>query len=146
MNFSVSTNERGVSGLVTAILMVAIVLAFSGVIAAILLSQARTITTATDVQVQNADIIKTQAVALVSISVKNVGTTQIENCTVTIYGNDNILITIDIGPISVGATESGNSNPNPTAFTVGFLYPATLNGTAVDGSTVAESFSITARS
>lgn len=135
---------RGVSPLLASIILIAIVLAGGLAVWQLFFSTGKIIGETLDV-LPSADIVKTQAVTLLTTTVKNAGTKHIENCTVTFYGDDNTNLVLELGAITPGGSVSEDeTNPPNFSVSVGQSYPVKIWVRAPDGSTITRIFTITA--
>ena len=135
--------SRGISPLLATLILIAITIAGGVVVYQIFFRAAGTLGETLEVQA-SADIVKTQPVTLLTITVRNVGTKQIENCTVTFYGNDNSEAVLELGAIGPGMSVSDDVT-NPLNFTVdvGRSYPVKIWARASDGSTITRTLTVT---
>jgi len=142
----IRNEQRGLSPLISTLLLVAAAVIGGGVVYAIFAGQTGTITSRVDVQVQSSDIVVTESVTLITASVKNIGTVGLDNCVITVYSENTArTYTMSIGRVEVGETRSGENTSAAFAdFRAGKTYAAYLVARAGDQS-VTKSWSILAR-
>ena len=115
--------EKGLSQVVTSLLLIAVGIAGAGIVAGLMSSMGAT-TSSKDVAIMDKSlVVPTSGSAIASVTVKNVGTSSISTLTITI--SDNTLGTIS--NLAPGETKSVSGTLTGT-FVAGNTYPIKIAG------------------
>lgn len=145
--------ERGISPIVSTLVLLAIALLGGVMVYRTFMATGRTVSTAVQVQVQNASILCTGNNVIISATIKNVGSEAIARATLQIFDGDgdNLDLEFPVGEgLEPGATVS-TSCVNPQSdhpelsFTSGMPYAAILRARSHGGGTYEHSFEIYAQ-
>ena len=136
--------KRGISPLLATIILAAITVSAGLVIYNLFFSTVGTLNAQLSIQVVSVDVVKASSHILVSATIKNTGNKPISSCTVTVYGDSDSSITLNLGPIDIGQTKSDSAmDPHGFSVTAGKSYLVTISVEASDGSTLDKSMSVT---
>lgn len=136
--------RRAISPLIATIILISITIAASLMVYSLYQSIVGIWGVQVNVQVISCDMIKTTSTTLISATVKNTGNKPITSCNIIIYLDASTMVTLNIGAIGVGETESASTTSLPAgaSVTVGKSYPAEVVAAAEDGSTFRKAFSV----
>ena len=139
--------NKGLSPLVAAIILIALVIAGAVIVYALFTTLFTAQSKILQVQITSAFISKVGASqALAGVSVKNVGTSAVASCTATFYDDNGRSFALGLGPMNPGETVSAtNMTPPgvPYAFEDSTDYPLVVVATKGGGSNESYSTSLT---
>jgi len=125
-------DAKGISPLLASIILIAITASVGLALWRVISGRVGGMT-GPDIQVLDASISVTPSTTIVTVTVKNTGDVRLENCTVMVYGEDQLALSIPLGNLEVGQTASQDSVNPPVTFYAGKEYAAVFRATSVKG-------------
>ena len=101
---------RGISPLIATLILIAATIAGGAVVYGVMRSQMSSLGSNTNLEITYADIVVAGNTKLAVVTVKNVGTVNLENVTATVTTDNTESVSILLGNLAAGQTQSGENN------------------------------------
>jgi flagellin-like protein len=139
-------DRQGVSPLLAAIILIAIVVAGGVVVYNVFFSASSTISKTASIEITHVELIKGSSHCMFSISVRNVGTQEITWCNAHIWGNNGQHYWWGMGGMQPGQSRGGSWMVDRWNFQTGRTYIVQVDFGTADGGYFSTSTSVTCRS
>ena len=133
--------KRGISPLIATIILISICVAGGLLIYNVFFSTGSTITAKGQVEITNAELIKSSGTTTFTITVKNTGNKPVSHLTIKLQGETNEIVDGDI-TLEPGQSYSTSTSSLSGTYTVGNEYTVTVTASFSDGSSFSDSIKV----